>query len=231
MMGTSLLLMASSAHAQEAAAHGAAENAIERVDEAVEHGAENAAAAGAAEQNFQEAEATHTEVGHVGHETHGVPWASIGVQAFNFGLLLVFLGWILRKTIAAHFAHRARDYRQLVERAETARRAAEQGHREIKERLDKLEAGAAESLVRAKAEAEELKGRMIADAKGFSQKLEQEAQRSVQVELEKAKAELRRELLQQALKTSGENLKSKLGSSEQKKLQSEFVDKMQVVGG
>lgn len=180
---------------------------------------------------WAEEAATHGAGHAAAHDSHAIPWASIGVQAFNFGLLLLLLGWLLRKAIVSHFAHRARDYKQLVERAEVARKAAEQTHREIKDRLDQLEAGAEQSLVRARTEAEDLKVRMVQEAKALSAKLEQEAQRGIQLELEKAKAELRRELLQTALRTSGENLKTKLGSSEQKKLQSEFVDKMQVVGG
>lgn len=174
-------------------------------------------------------EADHAAAG--GHGAHAIPWNSIFVQAFNFGLLLIVLFFLLRKSVAAHFENRAKEYAQLVERAETARKQAEKSHSEIKERLAKLESTAEQSVRTAQTEAEELKGRMITEAKSISDKLEVEAKRSVAVELDKAKAELRRELLARALDASRDSFKKNLGSTEQKKLQNEFVEKIQVVGG
>lgn len=165
-----------------------------------------------------------------GHEVH-VPWSSLGVQTFNVLALVFFLVFILRKGAQAHFAHRAKEYTELVQRAQAAKIEAERGHREIKERLEKLEAGSEQSLVQARREADELKARMIAEAREVANKMKDEAQRTIGAELEKAKAELRHELLQSALATSHEVLKSSLGSTEQKKLQNEFVAKIQVVGG
>lgn len=165
------------------------------------------------------------------HEAHGVPWSSIFVQTFNVVFLFTLLFVLLRKTVVAHFEHRARDYKQMVERAESARKEAEKGRQSVKERLAKLEESSAQLATQAKTEADELKNRMISEARTLSARLEQEAQRTASVELEKAKAELRRELLAQALTDSRENLKKNLSSSEQQKLQREFADKIQVVGG
>jgi F-type H+-transporting ATPase subunit b len=177
------------------------------------------------------AEEAHQAAAVGGHDAHAIPWSSIFVQAFNFGLLLVVLFFLLRKSVAAHFENRAKEYAQLVERAEMARKQAEKSHSEIKERLAKLESTAEQSVRTAQTEAEELKGRMITEAKSISDKLEAEAKRSVAVELDKAKAELRRELLARALDASRDSFKKNLGSTEQKKLQNEFVEKIQVVGG
>jgi F-type H+-transporting ATPase subunit b len=174
-------------------------------------------------------EAHHASV--AGHVAHAIPWGSIFVQAFNFGLLLLLLAVLMRRSVAVHFENRAREYAQLVERAESARRQAEKSHSEIKERLAGLEASAEQSARSAEVEAGELRSRMITDAKIIADKLETEVKRSVAVELEKAKAELRHELLARALSESRENFKKNLGSSEQKKLQNEFVEKIQVVGG
>ncbi|HMN66957.1 MAG TPA: hypothetical protein PKC28_00305 [Bdellovibrionales bacterium] len=160
-----------------------------------------------------------------------IPWLGIFVQSFNLGLLILLLGFLLRKTVKAYFEHRARDYNQLVARAETAKREAERGHREISERLNQLEAGAEQGLAQARREADELKARMAKEAQALSEKLAEEAKRSAKAEAEKAKAQLRAELLTEAIAASRENLKTTLGSSEQKRLQNEFVEKIQVVGG
>lgn len=169
--------------------------------------------------------------GHGAEGAHHIPWGSIGIQAFNFFLLIGLLGFVLRKTVKAHFAHRARDYQELVQRADAAKREAERGHLEIKARLEKLESGAEEGLRQAREEAATLKQRLQEEARVLSEKLEQEARRSAQAELDKAKDELRRELLESALQASSVTLKTSLGSAEQKRLQNEFVDKIQVVGG
>lgn len=166
-------------------------------------------------------------------EAHAVeiPWTSIGVQAFNVIVLLVVLTVLLRKAVAMHFANRAKEYTALVQQAESAKKQAEARYREIKERMDNLEAGAEQSLVQARQEAEELKKKLATEAQTVSARLKTEAERTVATEIEKAKAELRHELLQSALATSHEVLKSSLSSSEQTKLQNEFVQKIEVVGG
>ncbi len=167
-----------------------------------------------------------------GHDAHGaIPWNSIFVQTFNISFLLILLTVILRKTVKAHFEHRARDYQLLVSRAETARIEAEKGKQAVKERLAKLEATSEQVVSQARSEAEELRGRMMSEAKTMAARLTQEAERTVKVEVEKAKAQMRKELLEKAITDARENLTKNMSSSEQQKLQREFAEKIQVVGG
>ncbi|MGE0526348.1 MAG: hypothetical protein AB7G93_02230 [Bdellovibrionales bacterium] len=166
-----------------------------------------------------------------GHGPVEIPWGPVSVQAFNLGLLIAVLVWILRKAVKAHFEHRAREYKDMVVRAEEAKREAERGRQQIKERLAKLESTAEAGVAQARKEAEELKIRMIQEARDLSLKMEDEARRTTQVELENAKMELRHELLGRALEASRESLQKNLSSNEQKQLQNEFVEKIQVVGG
>ena len=163
-------------------------------------------------------------------DAHAIPWSNLFVQALNFGLFAILMFLAVRKTIKALFENRAKEYQQLVSRAEAARQEAERGKQNIKDRLNKLESSADQGMKQARVEAEELRGRMIQEAKTLAARLEAEAERSAKVETEKAKAELRKDLLQQALRETREDLK-KLGSTDQKKLQAEFADKIQVVGG
>lgn len=165
------------------------------------------------------------------HAEHVIPWTSIWVQFFNFAFLLVVLGFLMRKSVKAHFENRAREYRQLVDRAEAAKAEAEKGRRTMQDRLARLESTAAESGEKARKDAEALRDRMLVEARGLASKIDQEARRTISVEIEKAKAQLRDELLDQGLKNSGEQLKKNLGGADQKKLQNEFVEKIQVVGG
>lgn len=170
--------------------------------------------------------AEHAAEGH--HE--GVPWELIGHQSLNFFFLCAILFFLLRKTVKAHFADRAQSYRELVDRAEKARTEAEASNREMKNKLAKLEAAAAQSASQAKTEAEQLRAKLIEEAKTLSRRMEQEAQRTAALELEKAKAELRAELLEEAIVVTEDRFKNKLGASDQKQLQNEFAEKIEVVG-
>lgn len=169
------------------------------------------------------------------HEAHNVnpheiPWSTIGVQTFNFLALIGFLIYALGKTVAAHFQERARLYIELVERAENARKEAERSHHDIASKLKALQDSAAQSVKQAQVEAETMKRKMIEDASSLAKKMEEDAERSARLEIEKAKNELRLELLRASIEASRESLKKIVNPSEQKRLQSEFVEKIQVVG-
>jgi F-type H+-transporting ATPase subunit b len=172
----------------------------------------------------QEGGAEHAEV-------LGIPWQNILAQAVNLFFLLALLTYFLRHSVKAHFTQRAAEYREMVERAEAARKEAQQNHDSIKQRLTQLEASATQSVANARSESEILRQKLTQEAQVLAQRLEREAQRTASVELDKAKAELRRELLGKALHLSTENLRKGLGSVEQQKLQSEFADKIEVVSG
>lgn len=165
------------------------------------------------------------------HDPHAIPWHNIFVQTLNFLFLFAILFFVLRKSVQKHFTERAQSFKELVAKAESAKQEAEKSRSEIQNRLRKLETSATDGLNQARAEAEELRQRLIQEAKELAQKLSTEAEKSAQVEIERAKAELRRDLLTQALETSRQSLKSKLGKAEQKQLENEFAEKIQVVRG
>jgi len=170
---------------------------------------------------------------HGAHEAEGpvtVPWGTIGVQAFNVILLFALLVYLLREMVVIHFKGRRQIYTELVERAETAKAAAQKSHNEISRKLADLQKSADDNIRTAKAEAEALKQKLIGEAQTLAKKLEDDAHRAVDIEIEKAKGQLRTELLAEAISVSRDALKKTVGSSEQQRLQTEFVDKIQVVG-
>lgn len=164
-------------------------------------------------------------------DAHAIPWHSIGVQALNFGFLLALLVFLLRKSVTAHFTHRATEYNQLVQKAEAAKAEAEKNRRTIQDRLNRLEKDGENTASQAHTEAQALSARLQSEAKALGAKIEQEALRTASAEKEKAKAELRTSLLEKSLAAAREKMQKNLGSSDQKKLQNEFVEKIQVVGG
>lgn len=158
-----------------------------------------------------------------------IPVEQILAQLLNFSILILILFFALRKKIVQLFLDRRQSYEKAVTTAQSARQQAEVHHLQIKEQLEKLNATAGESLQQAQSEAAELRAQILAEASSLSERLRVDAKRTAQTELERAKNELREELLTRALASAHEILNEKLKESDQKRLQSEFVEKIQVV--
>ena len=162
-----------------------------------------------------------------GHE-EGIPSAVI-YQAINFFLFIGLMVFLLRKPVRGYFTGRQAAYKAALHKAETARREAEAKRQEIQDRLNKLESTTQQSVAQAKAEAEALKQKIVTEAQQLSVSMREEAQRTAAVEVERAKNQLREEMLAQAVALSRKMLEEKIAEPDQKRLQTEFVDKIQVV--
>jgi F-type H+-transporting ATPase subunit b len=172
-------------------------------------------------------EEVHGEAHAAGH-AEGIP-SIVWVQAFNFVLYAAIIYFVLRKPIKSFFNGRQENFKQALVKAQAARHEAEQKRQEIHARLTNLESTSEESLAKARAEAEALKAKILQDAAELSQRLKEEARRTAELEIERAKTELREELLASAVAASRKLLSEKMADQDQKRLQAEFVDKIQVV--
>lgn len=159
-------------------------------------------------------------------EEHGIPTAVI-LQAVNFAIYAALVIFFIRKPIRSYFESREAGFRQALVKAQEARREAEQKKTEIQNQLNELQSTQAESVEQARAEAETLKARIIQDAKDMAQRLREEAQRTTDFEVQRAKNELREDLLKQSVALASKILTEKMAEPDQKRLQTEFVDKIQ----
>ncbi len=150
-------------------------------------------------------------------------------QFVNFGLFVALLFFLLRKKVVAYFQEREASFKQALIRAEHARKEAEHQKNIIKEKLTKLEASAAADRAQAQKDAEELKFKIISEAKELVANLKKETERTAESEIQRAKLELRDELLNGAIEQAKKILKEKVNEPDQKRLQDEFVEKIQVV--
>jgi F-type H+-transporting ATPase subunit b len=162
------------------------------------------------------------------HEAHGIP-SVVWYQVLNFGLYVALLVFLLRKHVVNFFKGREQTFKQALVKAEQAKQEAEQKRAEIHHRLTTLQTSTEESLAKARAEAEALKAEIIAEAQEYAAKMKTEARQAAELEIERAKAHLREELLAQAIEVSKKMLADKMAEQDQKRLQSEFIDKIQVV--
>lgn len=148
-----------------------------------------------------------------GHDEHIViPFAEIGWQALNLGILLVTLIFFLRKSIIDAFAGRKADFLSQAERTKTALRAAEVALSEVRNKLSALESGETKSLETAKHEANLVKANMIKDSEAQALKLKSDLQLTLKNELEKAKAEINTLILTQAIGSVTKKINSQSGS-------------------
>jgi F-type H+-transporting ATPase subunit b len=159
----------------------------------------------------------------------GVPWKTIGVQCFNFAVLMGVIYYFSKAAIVAHFKDRKDSYKELVIKAEAAKKEAEASHREAATRLTRLEESAKENVQKAKTEAEILRSRLVKEAEELTEKLKKEAKNAAQIEIEKAKNEIQTFALQQALSEAEKKLSQESSTVDQSRLQSEFIEKIQAV--
>ncbi len=150
-------------------------------------------------------------------------------QFVNFFLFIALLIFLLRKKVVAYFQEREATFKQALIKVEHARKAAETQKNIIKEKLEKLEASAKSDLAQAQKDAEELKLKILSEARELVANMKKETERTAESEIQRAKLELRDELLNAAIDQAKKILTDKVNEPDQKRLQDEFVEKIQVV--
>lgn len=163
------------------------------------------------------------------HHVEGVPWKTVGVQAFNFILLFSLLFYLIKGAVISHFQERRKAYTDLVGKAEAAKREAEANHKEISQRLAALENSAKDNAAKAQAEAEALKAKLLKEADELAEKLKIDAKKTAEIEVQKAKSEIQMFALNQAIAAAEEKLSKEASTDDQSRLQSEFIRKIQAV--
>jgi F-type H+-transporting ATPase subunit b len=163
-----------------------------------------------------------------GTDHGGIPTV-VFYQAINVSIIIAVGVYLGRQKIVDFFHNKRNEFLQAQEKAQGILRLAEQEHHEVKTRLDKLKVTREESLSKAKADAVDLKRQILRDAESLAKKLKDEAILSSKIEIERAKHQLKEQLIREAFELSKKDLSSKATSDDQKKLQEDFISKVQVV--
>ena len=170
--------------------------------------------------------AEHEEAGEAAaHEAQGIP-TSVYLQGINFVIFAALGFYFLHKPTKAFFYHRREKFHAALKKAAAAKAEAEARKNEIRERLATLESSSAKTLADARTEAQAMSAKILQDAADISKNFREEANRTAQAEIARAKSELRDELLNQSLTLSKKIMSEKMVEPDQKRLQSEFVEKI-----
>ena len=162
------------------------------------------------------------------HGDDSIPFSQIGWQAANLGILLVALFFFIRKSIVETFKNRQKDYLERAEKTKAALKNAESALAGMKTKLAELEAGEKKSLESAKQQAETLRTSLLKDAEAGAEKIKADATLTIKNELNKAKAEINSEILNQAVSAAKKTLASG-GQTNSNSQESSFVRQLEQV--
>lgn len=159
----------------------------------------------------------------------GIPTQTIIYQTINVVILVAGLIYFLRKPVRAYFTEKRATFLAEAAKSQAAKEAAEREHQDIKNRLAKLESSKEESISRAKAEAADLRNQLLADAQTLSKRIQEEAKNAAANEVDRAKRQLREELLKEAMLAAKKDLEGQVSSSDQQRLQDQFISNIKTV--
>lgn len=141
------------------------------------------------------------------HEV-AIPYSTIGFQALNLGILLVGIFFAIRKSVAALFQTRFLTYNDQARKTAEAAKLAEAALSEIKGKIQNLHTSEAASVENAKKDAEVLKNKIVAEAKAQSEKIKSDTHLIIAAELNNAKNEIRKEIINASMEIAKINIKA-----------------------
>ncbi len=156
----------------------------------------------------------------------GVPVSLIAYQILNLALLFGVIFVFVRPKVKAYFAERKNVFEAEMKKTELARLEAEKQLKQISDKIAYIEQNSAQEIAKAQSEANQFKIALINEANENAKKIVEEANRLAAFELEKAKAEVRREMLDIALKAAAESVSAKMQNQDHQKLQASFIEKV-----
>ncbi len=170
--------------------------------------------------------------GSSGQDSHGIESGVPKVvfyQAINVAIILISAIYFGRKKISDFFHQKKTVFLEAQQKAQSALKLAEAEHHDVKTRLEKLIGNKSESLTKAKTDAADIRAQLLSDAQMLAKKLKEEAVLTSRIEVERAKYHLKEQLIKEAFELSKRDLSAKATTDEQKKLQQDFITKVQVV--
>jgi F-type H+-transporting ATPase subunit b len=144
----------------------------------------------------------------------------------NFIILLYILYKLMWKKMKGFFAGRREGIKASLEEAEVVKADAEKKFKEYDEKIKKAEEEIQSISAMIKAQGEEEKKRIIADAERASVKMKEDAQARMEQELKKAKNELRLEASELAVQMAEDILKKKVTKEDHEGMVREYLDRM-----
>jgi F-type H+-transporting ATPase subunit b len=162
-----------------------------------------------------------------GAEHHAFAWKDLIWPVINFTVLVVILVLAARKPIKEYFRKRTEQIEKSIKDAEEAKELAKKSLEEVRERLRNTDQEIQEILDAAKKSGEKEKEMIIAEGEELKNKILEQAKANIEFELQKAKKAIKSEAAIMALELAEKSIKEKLGKEEQHALIDEYIKKLE----
>jgi len=158
-----------------------------------------------------------------GHEPGGIPWSSLLFSAINLAIFV----WVLARFVMPAVREWVRDRRDLVVNdlrdAAAAKAEAERLKAEWEARLADLQQATAELRAQAQRDAERERERILAAAHAAADAIRKDAERAAAYELRRTQAQLRAELVRQAVSLAEEATRAQWTAADQQRFIADFL--------
>jgi len=162
-------------------------------------------------------------VAHGAHDS-GKKLEDLVYRAINFALLVIILFVVVRKTsIKDFFANRREEIKNGFEELNKKKELAEKRFKELEQKLKEFESSKKEIIEQYKAEGAVEKEKIIAEAKKRASQILEQADLTIQREIQAAGDKLKQEILDNAAKKAQEIITKEMKESDQDHLVDEFI--------
>lgn len=162
-------------------------------------------------------------------DAHAIPTDLLFRQSLNFTIFACIIGYIVLKKAKPYMQTRYDEFNSHALKALKEKEKAEQTKRTIQNRLDNLKSTANESKQRAIEESRQLKEKLLLEAATAAQRIKKESELSAASILANAREDFKIQLLDQATSEAQGLLNKQISQPDKQRLQSEFVEKIQVM--
>lgn len=144
----------------------------------------------------------------------------------NFGILLILLGWKAVPPLKRFADQRHVLIRDALEEASKLREEARRKLDEYNDKIKDVEAEVDQLIAGIRADAEAEKKRIIAEAERQAAALERDAQNRIAADIQRARAQLEREVTAAAIAAAEKILRERMTPSDQQKLVDGFIGEL-----
>lgn len=149
--------------------------------------------------------------------------APFGFALINFGIFLAIMWKLAGKSLIAFVQQRHDSISKNLDDAASLRQQAEATLKQYQAKIAGLDQEIDTLLATIRQEAEKEKARIMAAAEADAKRLKQEAERQIAAEIDAARRELRRGVIEAAITAASETVRQKISATDQKRMAEEYV--------
>jgi len=162
-----------------------------------------------------------------GHEAHGIPVKPLIFAAINFVILVLILGYFLRKPVVEFFSTRAALIGKDINESREMKEAAQQKFADYEARMKGIEKEMQDLVGELKRDGQLERDRLLAIAEEQVVAIKDTSQRIMAQELRRAKEDLKQEAVALAAEMAEELLKKNLTADDQQRIVRQYIHKVE----